>query len=240
MVSVRGKWFLVTAGHALKEVAGALAAGRIRIVRSFLAAYFGNRATLRRLIPFHYDVTAHKFEEDSKLGLDYGFIPLSELFRAGLEANGIEPLSAVHWKQLEAVRFSAYALLGFPEDLAKDYDKESKTDDPLDGSIGTVVISAERVDDKSLIPDAEDEWLKLAPWFTGRITAETNQSIKGMSGGPIFGLCKMPDGTLGYTVVAIQSRWLPKNRFIFECPISLFGELVERFAAGIPDQGASL
>src|SRR6185437_14448429 len=61
VVSLRGKWFLATAGHCLKELAEPLAAGKIQIVRAYLVDYVGHRDTVQRVTPFHFNVTEQRF-----------------------------------------------------------------------------------------------------------------------------------------------------------------------------------
>jgi hypothetical protein len=233
VVSLRDNWFLVTAGHAVKELAELLQARKIRIVRAFLADYFGHRETVRRLTPFPFDCTEQHYVDEITLGLDYAFIPLRDFFKKGMQANGIKPLSEKHWTDSRTVEFAVYALLGFPEEVATDYDPNIGVEHPEIGSIGSVVVSAEALADKSLIPDSVNSALITGPWFTGRITANTKLDIVGMSGGPIFGLCKGEGGLLTYSVVAIQSRWHKTSKIIFGCPIKLFGAMVERYTAGL-------
>jgi len=232
VVSLRDKWFLVTAGHALKEIADTVAARKIRVVHAFLVDYFGHREVVRGITSFPYETT-QQFVDEPTLGLDYGFIPLSDFFKAGLQANGIIALSEQHWTLTQHVEFASYVVLGFPADVATDYGTNSELADPLSGSLGTVVISAEQLLDKSQIPEGVDPAVKSGPWFVGRITADTTLNIKGMSGGPIFGLCRSKDGNIGYSVVAIQSRWHQSSKVIFGCPIELFGKMVETYESGL-------
>ena len=56
-------------------------------------------------------------------------------------------------------------------------------------------------------------------------------SIVGMSGGPIFGFRRYPNGEQRYWVVALQSWWDPETRTIYGCPVPIFARLVaEAFA----------
>lgn len=231
VVSVEDKWFLVTAGHAIKDVATHLGAKTIRIVRSFLVDYIGYRETVRKLTPFSFDFTEQQYVDEITLGLDYAFIPLQDLYRWGMEANGIKPISESHWREYQPVDFDVYAVLGLPEQVASGYDPAREGDHPLSGSIGSVVLSAEVLTDKSQIPESVNPGLVSGPWFTGVITAQKKLNIVGMSGGPIVGICKGPDDWVGYSVVAIQSRWHEATKIIFGCPITLFGEMVDRYAA---------
>jgi hypothetical protein len=49
--------------------------------------------------------------------------------------------------------------------------------------------------------------------------------LKGTSGGPILGFFRDDGGNLRYWVVALQSSCL-HNRYIFGCPVKLFGGLL--------------
>ena len=65
-------------------------------------------------------------------------------------------------------------------------------------------------------------------WFVGRVGAVSDlPDITGMSDGPIFGLSRGTDGQWQYWIVAVQSRWRPKARIIFACPVRVFARLVE-------------
>ena len=68
----------------------------------------------------------------------------------------------------------------------------------------------------------------------GRINTDIPFGIVGMSGGPIFGLADLPSGQPGYAVAASQSYWYKPSRVIVGCPIRVFGELLSRYAAGLP------
>jgi hypothetical protein len=65
------------------------------------------------------------------------------------------------------------------------------------------------------------------PWFIGRVLPLSGlSSIVGMSGGPIFGLKKMPNGEWRYWVVALQSWWDAETKTVYGCPVPIFASLI--------------
>jgi hypothetical protein len=84
VVAVKDKWFLVTAGHVLEDLDKLVREKAIRIESSFLADFFGQRDAVRFPTPFSYEDAPRHYIDDVKLDLDFGFIPLRDLFRDGL------------------------------------------------------------------------------------------------------------------------------------------------------------
>ena len=91
------------------------------------------------------------------------------------------------------------------------------------------MVSAEVIRDKSQLPSSVEIPDTKFPVFIGRINAEISFSIKGMSGGPIFGLVSGEDGDVNCKVVALQSGWYEKSRIILGCPLPVFGQVIGRY-----------
>jgi hypothetical protein len=236
VVSIKDKWFLVTAGHVFEELDKGLRKKAIRIESSFLADFFGQRSAVRSPTPFSYEDAPKHYIVDTKLGLDFGFILLRDLFRDGLLSNGIVPIPENHRTQRQEPRIDVYWMLGFPSEVKK-FEPLNK---PINGGevrvseAAPVIISAEKIDDESQIPSSVTIEPTKFPRFIGRINAEIQFNIQGMSGGPIFGLTETADGMVEYTVVAIQSSWYQESRIIFGCLLRVVGEFISRHKAGHP------
>jgi len=229
VASVSDQWFLVTAGHVLKHLDRAVRERYIQVEHYFLVDYLGHRDTINYPVPFPYETEPKFFIDDEALGIDFGFIPVRELFKEGMKRNGITPISEKHWTREVDPSIAAYWMLGFPEEVNRTFNEPIKAGEDRKGGVASVIISADRVEDSS-----HGEAPTTYPRFIGRINIEIPFGIKGMSGGPIFGLTRTPDNLVGYTVVALQSRWERSTRTIYGCPIGVFGEILARHVAGLP------
>ena len=66
--------------------------------------------------------------------------------------------------------------------------------------------------------------------FVGRVAPEAKiDTIKGMSGGPIYGFRYDSSGRLLYHAVALQSLWRERSRIVFGCPVPVFAERTHEF-----------
>jgi hypothetical protein len=230
VISVRDRWFLVTAGHVLKELDQAVRQKKIRVESSFLADFFGKRSAVRYPTPFPYeDMPKHYIDDD---GLDLGFIPLRDLFKEGMRKN-IIPISEKHWCRRHDLEIAAYWMLGFPGEVHGWFNKPINAGEDRISVAAPVIISAEEIRDIAEIPTSVVIPSTTFPRFIGRINLEIPFDIKGMSGGPIFGLIETADGKVGYTVIALQSSWYEDSRIILGCPIHVFGKIIDRHEAGM-------
>ncbi|MBZ0298455.1 MAG: hypothetical protein K8J31_01885 [Anaerolineae bacterium] len=145
---------------------------------------------------------------------DYGVIPISLYYKKLLQSNNIIALDEQGWRiQPNTVDF--YYLLGIPEELIE-YEPDSI-------SLLPVLISVQQVDEK---PAAFNE--VEAEIFYGRIElGDQLDSIKGMSGGPIFAFHRFENGELRYFLTALQSRWNRYTGDIAACPVKLLGDFLE-------------
>jgi hypothetical protein len=71
-------------------------------------------------------------------------------------------------------------------------------------------------------------------WFVGRVGVSF--SMKGMSGGPVFGFRQNAEDQWQYKPVAIQSRWFESHKLIYATPISPIMQAFEEFARRICDE----
>lgn len=86
ILSIRGAWCLLTAGHILKGIEQRENSGRWHL-QFFLADHFGPDVVDRHLIPFLYESASKAyFDQD---GLDFGLVSISPYYRRLLEKNGV-------------------------------------------------------------------------------------------------------------------------------------------------------
>jgi hypothetical protein len=222
VMSFGGEWFLVTAGHALKEgIDDKVASGRVKLLGASIQDNFGQNAKSHLPTLIDYDSIPKWYIDDARLGLDLGMIHLRDFYRKGLEINGVVPISEANWQQQPDDMLADYCLFGFPEELVGETKTEpGPTGQMLTANIHPVLLHVERTDTshREITPS-------VLPWFIGRVnTAHFGlKSIVGMSGGPIFGFKVYPNGEWRYWVVAIQSRWDRATKTVYGCPLSEFG-----------------
>jgi hypothetical protein len=212
------KWFWVTAGHCLKDLEKEIEAGHLKVWNYSFADHFGLNAPHREVVPITYDAECRFFIDQPSQALDFGLIQLSDLHRKAMEKNGIVAVTRENWKNQPALDFEHYTMLGFPSHLKQEI---HHSDGHVDGFIEPVMIPLDR-----LRPEEMDE-VPEAAWFIGKIPDEVKiPSIVGMSGGPIYGFRKQPDGQWTYHIVALQSWWYEDKRIAFGCSLPLFAEML--------------
>lgn len=213
VVEAKGEWFYVTAGHILRDITRALAAGyKFDIWRlDDQAAGRGQKA-----IPLDFDSDRWLVLDYPEIGMDYAALHVEGLYRSGLEAGGVEALGFNSWSD-HLAEHDHWALLGIPS--------ESVTYDGI-STIKTRIVVA------PIVPtDAPPQaGRKAENQFYGRLNDDPDgivSDIDGMSGGPIFNLKKI-DGTWKYSVIGVQSAWYEKSRIIAACPFSSLGKALEQ------------
>jgi hypothetical protein len=224
VVLFHGSWFFLTAGHVLKEhLDGNVKEGRIRIMTSSLADYFGPDAKVFRPTAFDYEGTERFYIDNRELGLDLGVMYLRPYFQAHLAANGVVPIEEGNWLRQHEVSFDSFGLLGLPSEYVTSGRRAGDFGEEQLGTVQATLVSVEKLEE---MPEGIEE--SNLPWFIGLIRAQEGlASVRGMSGGPIFGFQVGADQRLRYWVVALQSRWYPQRRIILGCPVPVFMGILE-------------
>jgi hypothetical protein len=225
-------WFYVTAGHILRRIRAALAAGATFDVWRLDDQTAGNR--FRGIaVPYAFDLERWLVMEDEELGLDYAAVPLETMYCLQLRAGGAVPIAKGAWGD-HVTEHDQWALVGVPSETVG-YDQKTI----ITGRI--VVMPLEEA------KEPEGAGRKAENQFYARLKDLGNvKDIDGMSGGPVFALKKV-DGDWKYTVIGVQSGWYPSTQVITTCPIASFGvalaEAVESAKASLkvsaPDTDAT-
>ena len=216
------RWWYVTAGHNFGDVLGEYVDKKqIRINKCSLLDYFAPDAKVRMATPFYYGDEPRFFMDDKALGVDVALMPLRDYYRDHLTANNVVPFERKHWINTESMDFDAYAMIGFPSELSKPLHREGDNGPQIGKEIAATFLIV-----KKLQAAPDDLEIPGQGWFIGRVSVPF--SIKGMSGGPIFGFRKRPDGQSEYRLVAIQSRWFSESQVVLACPVSPFMSAIER------------
>lgn len=221
ILSFRGEWGWLTAGHILGSIENKLKNPQIKGLFR-LADTFGPNANNHLQIPFDYESAEKSFIDDDEAGLDYGLIALSTLHKEQMEKNHIQPITEQDWMSLNNIEFDQCFMLGFTKHFISYEPQQSPNDSHIQASVQPVVIPITKLD-----PPPE-EFRTTYPRFVGKINDNFSlDDIRGMSGGPIFGFGKKEQNR--YWIVAIQSSWLPTRRVIFGCPIQTVAIPIEAY-----------
>jgi hypothetical protein len=217
VVSYRGGWWLVSAGHIFKDLQKALDDNMVGISNPVIMDYLAAEAANKLPIPFPFMKEDWGFIDNEYDGLDFAVMPLSPVYRACLEKNKIAPFQPSHWVPRPDIRYEGYALLGFPAEKVKGVPAANSPS--LTGFIQPSLLALQSL---------PDEGVTSFPRFKARIKGlGPLTSVKGMSGGPILGFyTEGPD--MKYRIVAIQSRW-DKKDIVYGCPVPIFMDLVEKY-----------
>ena len=227
IMSIRNVWFFITAGHVLEKFENAVKEGGC--FREWeLFDGFGAGARDRRRFRFDYDSAPKQWWHVENEGIDYGVGHLRPYYQNLLQANGIEPITEQAWTQNVPDEFDAYYLAGIPE--------EGIAVHAHTGQIGSDLRLLNLLPTDNP-PDAlKKPFPRLYFQLQDSDAMNVPQSVKGMSGGPVFGFKRGEDSRLRYWVVAVQSGWSRSDRVIAACPIKVFGEWVSEQLAELEKQ----
>jgi hypothetical protein len=224
VIEVEGFWFYVTAGHILRNIEEATAAGS-----NFDVWRFGDQAARGPFketgIPFDFVPENWIVIRDEDVGLDYAAMHLRDLYREALVRGEVAPLSKDTWGD-HVTEYDQWVLVGVPMETVV-HDGESRITARLIG----IAVTEEKD-----VPDGAGE--KVQNQFYARLMEGSEAIIKnveGMSGGPLLAT-KRKDGRISYKVIGIQSAWYPSTRVIAACPFSSLGLGLEAAIQGLRDK----
>ena len=214
---------LITAGHVFTEYKQRLADPKMGAKHHSLLDIWGPHSRCDQRIPFNlFDAPAFvRFDKDA--GVDVAVVLLPDVVLRLLAQTTI-PFTKKNWIYQSTVSFDSFAMLGLPNEYAKQI---TNHEDGIE-SITTVPKPALLFLEPCELPTG------ITPGTDAQFVAKIDpradlDSIIGMSGGPIFGFRKNSDGQLAYWPVAIQSRWLPRQRVVIGTFVPPIAASVEQF-----------
>ena len=222
IVCVNKIWFLITAGHILKDIEDRIQSGR-KIVRARLVDSFQDNNNSNS-IPFDF-VEAPKIpiysEED---GIDYGAIMLRNFYVRSLYADGSR---AINEKENENIPDKAdkYFIVGFPTQARNIESTSNENGGIINIDIGCPLIPIQPVDEPPIeLKMKEKRFYARVPIIEGNRYAKDGRmtDIDGMSGGPIIAVKQIDSNTIRYWIIAIQSGWLKSKRILAACYMKPF------------------
>lgn len=218
IIRVNGQAIWITAGHNLKHIYDALGDPNVKLDSSVFADAFGQTFRSKVPIPADLENCSCIYIDDDELGLDFGAILLHPHLERLILANNVEILDDIRWKYQENITFVGHLMLGTPTEYTSEFVPPS----------GRVNVSPTLISIQTP-PDTANIQTKKYPRFVGHISHEISLvSLKGMSGGPIFGFNDDND-RLRYWVVALQSSWTPESRIAYACPVPTIARFLERY-----------
>jgi hypothetical protein len=213
---LRDRWFLLTAGHCMKDIEFGLKNRLFKLVDSYVMSGFGPEVkahpVAKEPIYFGYEETWKGFID--KDGLDFGLLDLGgvgDYLRSHLERNEVEPVREENWRVPLDLHFDWHTILGFPEEYV---------------ALGELTPTMVYVHKLDVLPEGVDD----TPWrrFAGKLGDKLSlKSLKGMSGGPIYGFNR--DQPNRYWISAIQTEWRADLKVTFGCPVPLLARLAEAY-----------
>ncbi len=228
LIRIEGAYYYLTSGHILREIEAALASDAVNIENTRLADTLGYRRISDNPIPIDLSSTPRFYVDDDELGLDYGLMAIHPHHIRLLAANNVVALEEVNWAHQSELTFDAYIMLGLPQEFTSEFVSESGA-----GTVSPTMFRVHKVD-----PNSEEHTKTHFPRFVGRIDPELElKSIKGMSGGPIFGF--KIDKETRYWVVALQSSWNKRTRAVYGCLLPVLAEHIASLQSRVEDRTES-
>jgi hypothetical protein len=170
--------------------------------------------------PFDLTTRDRFFVRDDALGLDYCLIYVDYIAATSMLSRGLQALSRTSVGQAEDAE--KWVLTGFPSAFTSLTGQRFRQ---CHHTIGVTPI------DRPADWNPEQSQYSLFGRLDDPGEQFSNVDIGGMSGGPIFGLFKLPSGKLSVKLIAVQSGWSKRSRVITACPIEPFLDAVDRLIA---------
>ncbi len=181
IVTIEDEWFYITAGHILRRIQQAIAAGSTFDIWRLGDQTAGKR-TDNHAVPYAFELERWLVLEDETTGLDYATMHIGGLYRQQLEAGGVTAIARNAWGD-HVTEHDYWVLAGIPSETVS-YDGKTKI---------TARFVMTRVTPESAPLIAEQ---KAQNQFYARLLNGSEQvvnDVDGMSGGPLF-MLKNIDG----------------------------------------------
>lgn len=219
IIHISNACYFLTAGHNLQQIKRALESREVTVERAILADAFGNRKFADHPIPFDLEHAPMFFIDNDEEGLDFGVVHVDDHLVRLLALNNVVVIDEPNWIHQHRVNFSGYSMLGLPEEWTSSFVSPTGY---ADVSPTMLAVTQD--------PEAESAQPTRHNRFIGQVELPTGlQSLKGMSGGPIFGF-NFEGERARYWVVAIQSSWAPSTRQVYACRLPVLASLMTRWS----------
>lgn len=218
---IRDNWYLLTAGHCLKNIDYGLKKGLFRLIDSWIICGFGPKVTAHSVAdqPIYFDYVNTWKDYLDQYGLDFGLLELGgpeAYLRKHIEMNEVVPVQEENWRLPPNMQFDFHVVVGFPQEFV------------MQRKLWPTMVYVHSLDE---MPKSDEP----NPYrtFAGRLGDKLLlKSMDGMSGGPIFGFKRSEMGR--YWVVAIQNEWNARRKLTFGCSVPQLAHFAEMCLHGLP------
>lgn len=217
-ISVNNRWFLLTAGHILKDLKDRLDHGR-KVVKSMLI--FGFHTDGQELeAPYNIGARPTYFLDEGHQ-VDFAILPLELETVSRMKDVGIQALDESAWTELPESP-DAYFLLGFP--IQGTEQSITTVDDHhvnCQSRIGIPLLDITPTESICPATIGSRRFYAEVPERSGELDGQliTLTDINGMSGGPIFVVKRESQLRLRYWLFATQSEWMNGMRILAAGPV---------------------
>jgi len=215
---INGHWVLCTAAHVMDDI-DTLQKRGVRLTDWHVNDVF-TKTERDYVYPFDLTTRERFYIRDDALGLDYCLIYVESIAAASMGSSGLAAMGRnMIGDSTEAYK---WVVTGFPSQFTSHAGHHFHQ---RHYTIGVTPMDR----------PADWEPEKNMHSLFGQLDAPDEDfeaiDIGGMSGGPIFGLFRQPNGTSYVKLVAVQSGWSERSRIITACPIAPFLDAVDRLIA---------
>ena len=215
IVEIAGSWLFITAGHVFLDIEQLQDDGyelsHFRFHDAAAVGIFGFG------VPFHFDRGRLLPIRDDARGIDVAAYILHQLDVAALDSGGTVPIGPTAWQPVDRANYPLWSIMGIPGyslrrvDSKLHYVLQQTPCGPTDGR------------PEGATPE-QDEYRFYAK--LRRIHGpEGTEGIKGLSGGPVFGVRVLNDGTVNYTLLGIQGGAFSEDRVTISQAAPFFFDL---------------
>ncbi len=222
IIAYKGCWFFVTAGHIIENLDKLLEDRRIRLEHCHFQDSFAKGVQSAEVVPFGYE-GARKAYFNNDDGWDVALIGITSMYRALLERGGVIPIPMDGWREVLSSDFEFYGILGLASEKIVRTRGVTAAGRTTIGGAAPVFLMGHKSDAVPVGTAPAEPWLAIQLLDMGQIN-----DMDGMSGGPIYGINNMPDGTSQYTAAGIQSMWFRPTQVAFGTPMTRVMEVLER------------
>ncbi len=224
----------MTAGHVLEEIRKLL---QTEGVGSIKARWIDNDPNVNaKSIPC--ELAKLRLTSVNIEGYDFGFVLLPPYYaKLILAVKENRPLTEAHWRSDDSFEPEGYYIVGIPQEFTE-VKQLSNGPEIYEYKSSATVLSVPVIKEDAAKHLSEDEFWRHDNNFYGKVLPIHNDNgkeltdIKGMSGGPIFGVRSIDKDKIQYRIIAIQSSWLNQSRFTrgtrFDKVIAILNESVDR------------
>jgi len=212
LVQTKGFLIWMTAGHVLKTLDELFQNNKV----SGIKIRWIDNCSIKDAHAITCDYTnICKFSIDVE-GYDFGIVILRKFYADQiLKVKENVPLTEAHWRLDNGFEPEGFYLVGIPEEFTESRQITTSTELYVKSS-GTLV-SVPLTKEDPIIHQLEDDFWQHENNFYGQIHPIKDDkgnlltNISGMSGGPIFGVCKIDENKYEYRIIALQSGWLQRK-----------------------------